>query len=156
MLYSIFKNYISIFVFLVLLTNCSGTRPPLIGQFPPCPNTPNCVSSKSAVSFHKIDPITYQGTYQKARENLLNIIKTIPRTKISIDENKFLHVKFTSNIFRFIDDVEFYFNDTGIIHIRSASRVGYSDMGVNRNRVEKIRKLFAENLSTSIQKAQPN
>ena len=50
--------------------------------------------------------------------------------------------KFVSEIFGFVDDVEFYFNKPGIIEFRSASRIGYSDLGVNRNRMESIRNKF--------------
>ena len=59
---------------------------------------------------------------------------------MNIDE--FLHIEFTSKIFRFIDDVEFYFDKPGVIHFRSASRIGHSDMGVNRDRMEEIERLF--------------
>ena len=122
------KNYIPLIFVLILLMNCSGTRSILIGQFAPCPAKPNCVSSKSSVSLHKIAPINYKGRSQDAREKILGIIKSMPRTKISADEDNFIHVEFTSKIFRFVDDVEFYFEELGTIHFRSASRIGHSDM----------------------------
>ena len=68
----------------------------------------------------------------------------MPRSKVVSNKENFLHVEFTSKIFRFVDDVEFYFNEPGVIHFRSASRIGYSDMGVNRDRIEEIRHLFAK------------
>jgi len=136
------KN-LSLFIFvLILLTNCSGTMPALIGQFRPCPDKPNCVSSKSSLRLHKITPLTYKGTSQEARENLLGIIKSMPRAKISTNKDNFIHVEFTSKIFRFVDDVEFYFEKLGTIHFRSASRIGNSDMGINRKRMEEIRQNF--------------
>ena len=73
---------------------------------------------------------------------LLEIIKSMPRTHVVINKDNFLHIEFTSKIFRFIDDVEFYFEDTGTIHFRSASRVGHSDMGINGERMEEIRRYF--------------
>ena len=136
------KNCILLIFVLILLMNCSGTRPTFIGQFSTCPDKPNCVSSKSPVNLHKIAPIIHQGTSQDAREKILEIIKSMPRTKISVDKNNFIHVEFTSKIFRFVDDVEFYFDEPGMIHFRSASRVGHSDMGVNRQRMEEIRRSF--------------
>ena len=126
------------------MTNCSGAKPALISKFSPCPDKPNCVSSKSSLSLHKIAPLTYKGNAQEAREKLLGIINSMPRTQISMDNENFTHVEFTSKIFQFVDDVEFYFESPGTIHFRSASRVGHSDMGVNRDRMEEIRRLFIQ------------
>ena len=141
---SLHKNYAFLIFVLILLANCSGTKPILIGQFPPCPDKPNCVSSKSSLSLHKIAPLTYEGNSKNAREKLLGIINSMPRTQISMDNENFIHVEFTSKIFQFVDDVEFYFESPGTIHFRSASRVGHSDMGVNRDRMEEIRRLFIQ------------
>ena len=138
------KNYAFLIFILVLLANCSGTKPISIGQFHPCPDKPNCVSSKSSLSLHKIAPLTYEGNSKNAREKLLGIINSMPRTQISMDNENFIHVEFTSKIFRFVDDVELYFESSETIHFRSASRVGHSDMGVNRERMEEIRRLFIQ------------
>lgn len=68
----------------------------------------------------------------------------MPRTRIRRDEAAYLHAEFRSLIFRFVDDVEFLLDaDAGVIHVRSASRLGYSDLGVNRRRVEAIRQAFS-------------
>ena len=91
-----------------------------------------------------IAPLIYQSTFPEAKEKLLKVIKSIPRAEIATNKENFLHVEFTSKIFRFVDDVEFYFNEPGIIHFRSASRIGHSDMGVNRHRMEKIRHFFTK------------
>ena len=66
----------------------------------------------------------------------------MPRARVSMNTGEFLHIEFTSKVFRFIDDVEFYFDEPGILHFRSASRIGHSDMGVNRDRMEEIERLF--------------
>ena len=71
-------------------------------------------------------------------------IKKFSSAKIKKELNQFVHVEFTSNIFRFIDDVEFYFTDPGVIHFRSASRIGHSDLGVNRSRMKRIQMGFNE------------
>jgi uncharacterized protein (DUF1499 family) len=63
--------------------------------------------------------------------------------RVITETETYVHATFTSRVFRFVDDLEFYFVlDAPVIHVRSASRVGYSDLGVNRKRVEKIRKAF--------------
>ena len=141
---SLNRTYILSIFLVILLTGCLGKRPESIGQFVQCPDKPNCISSKSPSSLHKVSPLTYQGTLQEAKEKLLEIFESIPRTRISTDKDNFLHVEFTSKIFRFVDDVEFYFDEPGTIHFRSASRVGHSDMGVNRDRIEEIRRLFTK------------
>jgi uncharacterized protein (DUF1499 family) len=112
----------------------------------PCPKTPNCVSSQAHDEEHYIDPVKYAGTQQQAHDRLLRIIESEKRTKILTNQKNYIRVEFTSALFRFVDDVEFYFPnekpDEKIIHVRSASRVGSSDLGVNRKRIERIRSKF--------------
>lgn len=109
----------------------------------PCPNSPNCVSTQSTDKRHKIEPIEYKISSEDALNKVISIIKSIERTKIISEDMDYLKVEFRSKVFRFVDDVEFYFDDQNkTLHFRSASRVGYGDMGVNRKRMEKIRRLF--------------
>ena len=128
----------------ILLASCAGTKPDSIGQFSECPEKPNCIFSKSSTALHMIAPLVYQNSFLEAKEKLLEVIKSMPRAEIATDKESFLHVEFTSKIFRFVDDIEFYFNEPGIIHFRSASRIGHSDIGVNRHRIEEIRHLFTK------------
>ncbi len=116
------------------------------GQLMPCPKTPNCVNSQVTDGKHFIQPIHFIGTQQEAQDRLLKILKAWKRTKITTVQGNYIRAEFTSKIFRFVDDVEFYFPATKTekitIHIRSASRVGYSDLGANRKRIEQIRSKF--------------
>jgi len=134
-----------LFLFLfLLLIGCSGSKPGSIGQFIDCPNKPNCISSKSMISTHMLSPIKHKGTKLEAKEALLKVLESMPRIRVATNTENFLHVEFTSKIFRFVDDVEFYFDEPEMIHFRSASRVGQSDMGVNRDRMNEISRLFFE------------
>lgn len=109
----------------------------------PCPSSPNCVSTLSDDEEHSIDPLTFQGSSQEAKDKLLPIIRDMPRTKVVEDDGPYIHAEFRSLIFRFVDDVEFMIDEeAGVIHFRSASRLGYGDMGVNRRRMEDIRRAF--------------
>ena len=72
----------------------------------------------------------------------MQAIKTFGSVKVKIELDQFIHVEFTLNIFRFIDYVEFYLTEKGAIHFRLASRIGHSDIGANRRRIEKIRIAF--------------
>lgn len=113
------------------------------GRLAPCPRSPNCVSSQSEGRAHYIEPLHFTGSLKEAKEALLSVIRSEKRTRLITITDDYIHAEFTSLIFRFVDDVEFYFDDsTKTIHVRSASRVGRSDLGVNRKRVEKIRGLF--------------
>jgi uncharacterized protein (DUF1499 family) len=109
----------------------------------PCPSTPNCVSSLSKDRKHSIDPLKFTGSRDEARKKLLSILQNLKRGRIIHSDNDYIHTEFRSLIFQFVDDVEFLFSEEGsVIHVKSASRTGYSDLGVNRKRVEMIRKAF--------------
>lgn len=115
------------------------------GKLAPCPNTPNCVSSQSVDTTHKIEPLTYTSSSGEAFAKLSLAIATQPRTKIITSSPNYLYVEFTSAIMGFVDDVEFYLDaDASLIHVRSASRLGKSDLGVNRKRIETIRAKLKE------------
>jgi uncharacterized protein (DUF1499 family) len=111
---------------------------------PPCPNTPNCVSTQATDS-HRIEPIRYTGSASEATERLLAVLRAIPRTRIVASDQGTVRAEFTTRFFRWVDDGLFIIDDSSkTIHFRSASRVGRSDFGVNRKRMEGIRKVFAE------------
>jgi uncharacterized protein (DUF1499 family) len=137
--------------FLVFFIACAIRVPGYVdlrnGKLSECPDSPNCVSSQTVKKDHAVDPLSYKGSYIEAKQALLSIISSLPRTKIITDNDRYVYVTFTSRLMRFVDDVEFLFDDTNKqIHVRSASRVGYSDMGVNRKRVEDLRKRLNERL----------
>jgi uncharacterized protein (DUF1499 family) len=119
-------------------------------QLMQCPETPNCVNSQATDEKHFIQPILLVGTQQEAQNRLLKILKAWKRSKIIVVQDNYIRAEFKSKLFRFIDDVEFYFpaieKEDVIIHIRSASRVGHSDFGVNRKRIEEIRIKLKANL----------
>lgn len=105
-----------------------------------CPTSPNCVVSQNGDEKHAIEPIPYNGDRDRAKEILLKVITVVPRTEVVEQTDNYIHALSKSRIFKFTDDVEFYFpTDENVIHIRSASRVGDSDLGVNRRRMEQIR-----------------
>jgi uncharacterized protein (DUF1499 family) len=121
------------------------------GKLSPCPSTPNCVCSHdSGAQF--VAPFTYTCSREKAVAALLAVLETAERARIVRREAEYLHVVFTSRLLRFKDDVEFSFAEPGVLHVRSASRLGYSDLGANRSRVELIRRRWARVL----QPVQPN
>jgi uncharacterized protein (DUF1499 family) len=115
------------------------------GRFAACPNSPNCVSTQATDSQHQIEPIAFDGSPDDAMRRLKAALASIPRMKIVTETANYLHAEATSLIFRFRDDVEFFIDGQAkVIHFRSASRVGHSDLGANRARMEKLRKKFGQ------------
>lgn len=105
-----------------------------------CPDSPNCVSSQSHSPSHKISPLPYTSSPDEVIQYIKKVMLTFPRTTFTEEKDNYLHIEFKSLIFRFIDDVEIIIDETEkMIHFRSASRVGHSDLGVNRRRIEKIK-----------------
>ena len=137
----------------MMFFSCAGQRPPNLGvhngRLAGCPAKPNCVSSQATDESHAIAPFVYQTEKEAAFRRLKKVIGSFKRTTIVAETDNYLHVEFRSAIMGFIDDVEFYFPEEKLIHVRSASRVGYSDLGVNRKRVEQIRERFVAELANA-------
>jgi uncharacterized protein (DUF1499 family) len=110
----------------------------------PCPRTPNCVCSQDADARHSIEPLHYDGPADRAWAAARAIVAGSPRTTLVRDEPGFLHAEARSLVFRFVDDLQLLLDSqAGCIHVRSASRLGKSDLGVNRRRVEALRAAFS-------------
>ena len=123
------------------LTEKSKMASDAITKLTPCPQSPNCVSSLAEDARHYIEPFRYEGDVAKARYEILSILNAMNGVRVTESDDNYIHAEFTSSIFRFIDDVEFYIDDANkLVQIRSASRTGYYDLGVNRRRIEYIRK----------------
>jgi uncharacterized protein (DUF1499 family) len=120
----------------------SGDRPTNLGvnagKFAPCPATPNCVSSQATDAAHKIAPLAYTGDGTAALAKIKTAIAALPGSKIITESDNYIYAEFTSGLMGFVDDVEFSSQD-GVIQVRSASRLGESDLGVNAKRVEAVR-----------------
>jgi uncharacterized protein (DUF1499 family) len=113
----------------------------------PCPSSPNCVSTQASDHNRRMAPFRFQQRLAGAQETLKTIISRMPRTKLVEETEGYLHYEFTSLLLRFVDDVEFVFDEGAkLVQFRSASRTGYSDLGVNRRRMEEIRSLVEGNL----------
>ena len=128
-------------------TQLAGIRPSYIGvqcgRLAPCPDTPNCVNSQSENPLHYINPIAYNSTPAQALADLKTLIENLDRAKIITITGNYLYAEFTSSFWGFVDDVEFLIAPNAkVIQVRSASRLGKSDLGVNRKRIEMIRTKF--------------
>lgn len=127
----------------------SGKQPTNLGvkqgQLLSCPDSPNCVSSQANASDeeHFIAPIETKLAPSDAIAKLKSIVEGMERSKINEASDDYLYAEFASKIMGFVDDIEFYVTPaSGMIQVRSAARLGRSDLGVNRKRVETIREAF--------------
>jgi len=114
----------------------------LNGKLRPCPGTPNCVVSEGSGKDSYIEPLTFSGEPGAAWEHAKEVLTGLGG-RIEKDTGDYLWATFRSRIWRFVDDTELRLDAAGkVIHVRSASRVGKGDLGVNRKRVERLRNLF--------------
>jgi uncharacterized protein (DUF1499 family) len=123
----------------------SGQRPNNLGvqngRLQSCPNTPNCVSSEATDSEHQIADLKYLGDDTIA--TIKAIVLAQPGAAVISETGDYLYAEFTSKLMGFVDDVEFYVDrNAQTVKVRSASRLGQSDLGVNRKRIETIRSLM--------------
>lgn len=122
-----------------------GKRPrnlgPRDGALAPCPDSPNCVRSGAPDRRHAIDPFPVHGEPAAAMQRLHEIVSAMPRTEVLQAKPDYLYAECATCLLGFVDDLEFLY-DGRVIQVRSASRLGYSDLGVNRKRVERIRRVY--------------
>lgn len=109
-------------------------------KLPPCKDTPNCVSSQAFDKLHYIPPFKISGDAKRAWQEFRRVVKAHDRIVITHETESSLHAEATSLVLSFVDDIDAYLDvEAGVIHIRSASRLGHSDFGVNRKRIENFR-----------------
>jgi uncharacterized protein (DUF1499 family) len=122
------------------------------GGLAPCPETPNCVSTRATDAEHRIEPIRLDEPPEQAIQRLKAALASVPRIHIVTERDGYMHAEAESLIFGFVDDVEFYVDrNEKVIHFRSASRVGHGDLGVNRKRMEQIRQAYLRGPATTKQ-----
>jgi uncharacterized protein (DUF1499 family) len=131
------------------LFGCAGRRPSTLGvsdeRLAACPSSPNCVSSDAEDESHRVSPFELAVPAAQAWSAVREAVAGIPRTRIVADADGYLHAECRSALMGFVDDLELLLRPSeGRIAVRSASRLGHSDLGVNRRRVESLRAaLFA-------------
>ena len=130
------------------LFGCAGRRPSTLGitdaRLAPCPSSPNCVSSDAADERHAIAAFDVAVPAAQAWAAVREAVAELPRTRIVTDADGYLHAECRSALLGFVDDLELHLRPSeGRIAVRSASRLGRSDLGVNRRRVETLRAALA-------------
>lgn len=131
-----------------------GTYEPLLDpvshldlRLPPCPQSPNCVSSQTWNASQRVAPIPYEGTAEAALDRFTELIEADPRARVVERQRIHLRAEYASRLFGFVDDLELIVDEENrVVHVRSASRRGWHDLGVNRRRVERLSEAFAQEL----------
>ncbi|MEL6906737.1 MAG: DUF1499 domain-containing protein, partial [Planctomycetota bacterium] len=132
---------------LIALQGCAAPDVGLTagGRLAPCPASPNCVCSEAAASedsFISAFAVPEGEEPRAAFERLVGLLDS--RARVAARDGDWVHAVFTTRILRFRDDVELRLDEAArVVHVRSASRLGYSDLGANRARVERLREAFA-------------
>lgn len=130
----------------LLLGACGGAPGRLAppgGPLQPCPSTPNCVSTEARDARHAMEPLPFTDTPGQAQQRARAALLAQPRTRIVAERPGYLHAEARSRVFRFVDDVEVVVDSAAsVIRFRSASRVGRSDLGVNRKRMQRFSDRF--------------
>lgn len=137
-----------LWLFIVFVSNLSFADSPsekLNGfQLADCPNRPNCVSTQSSNPDQSVVALKFSKDSSEVIEVIQTEVLKLERTTLVKQSGGYLHFEFRSRIFRFVDDVEFKLDsENKTIHFRSSSRTGYSDLGVNRERYERIKSIIA-------------
>lgn len=130
------------------LFSCAGVRPTNLGlhgsALHPCPSSPNCVSSDASDASHRVAAFELAAPAPEAWRAVRLAALGLPRTVIVTETSDYLHAECASAVFGFVDDLELHLRASqGLIAVRSASRLGHSDLGVNRRRVEGLRSVLA-------------
>lgn len=135
-----------LFVGFLVYIDLNNDRPSNLGVtdglFVPCPMSPNCVSSQAPITDgdHFTEPLMHDGDLIQSQLMIEKYFLQLGNHTVVTSQLGYVHIEAKSKVFGFIDDIELYWPEAdSVIHIRSASRVGYSDMNVNRQRVEQLR-----------------
>ncbi len=127
--------------------SCRGTRPSSLGisnaRLAPCPSSPNCVSSDSSDPSRRVEALLLSASPDAAWPVIRDAVASLPRTTVVEETADYLHAQCTSALFGFVDDLELHLRaSANSVAVRSASRVGYFDLRVNRRRVERLREIL--------------
>lgn len=113
------------------------------GKLAPMPKSPNAVSTQTEDIEKQVEPFPFRGDLKETKEAIKQVLRAYGSIEIRKEDETYLHAVSTTRGMKFHDDIEFYFDETSsLVHFRSASRVGYSDMGLNRARYDRFFELY--------------
>lgn len=141
---------LGVIVILLLVMVAKNTKTPsnlgvTTGKLAPLPKSPNAVSSQTENVERQVPPFPFKGTLEESKSAILKILGEYGNIAVVSNDGDYIHAISTTRLMKFKDDLEFFFDEqAALIHFRSASRVGYSDRGLNRERYNRLDKLYAK------------
>ena len=134
----------------ITLFSCTGQKPDDLGvfdnQFSPCPESPNCVSSDAEDDAHNIEVFKLNPDYKNNWQAIYETVSSLTRTKVITFNQHYIHAECSSAFFGFVDDLQLHLREQEeYVAVKSAARLGHSDFGVNRKRVNHLRQLLLKN-----------
>lgn len=140
---------LGLFVVMALSMLVQNNRAPQLGvtdgRLAPVPKSPNAVSTQTEDPTKRVEPLPFGDDLAATRTRVLSAVEAYGGSRIVADDEHYIRVEFTTPGMRFKDDAEFYFDEAHrLVHFRSASRVGHSDMGLNRRRYEELRSAYLD------------
>ena len=116
---------------------------PIPPNQPPCPETPNCVSSRAEEEEKLVSPLPFSGAWEPVMKRLAGLVSEMSGARVAEADGPYLRATFRSRVFGFVDDLELLADpEASVVHVRSASRTGTWDLGANRRRVESLRAAY--------------
>lgn len=136
-------------VLLCALVGCAAAPPDNLrgadgGTLAPCPDAPHCVSSRADEPDHRVPPLRCAASPAEQRRAIVAVVHSMDGGEVITANGDYVHATYTSDVFGFVDDAEFVLTGSEIIQVRSSSRIGYYDFGVNKARVAEIRRRLQE------------
>lgn len=114
------------------------------GQLAPMPSSPNAVSSQTDSEEKRVNPLSFKTDLASSKTAVLKALESYGSIEVLTNTSNYIHAIHTTKTMRYRDDIEFYFDESArVIHFRSASRVGYSDRGLNRARYNKLSSIYS-------------
>jgi uncharacterized protein (DUF1499 family) len=141
-------NWVVIFMSITLFS-CAGQKPEDLGifdnKFSPCAESPNCVSSDARDKDHAVEMFKLNTNLNNGWQKVHDVVSSFPRTKVITFNKQYIHVECSSAVFGFVDDLQLHLRgEGGSVAVKSASRLGHSDFGVNRKRIASLRKILLD------------
>lgn len=126
------------------------------GRLAAMPDSPNAVSSQTKIAEKKVEPLPYLGDAAQSKAAVKAALAALGTATVVEENDNYIHAVDTTPKMRYHDDLEFFFDDGAkLVQFRSASRVGYSDMGLNRSRYDRLRKLYMKQAATGATETAP-
>ena len=140
---------LAVVLILIIVMTAKNMKTPELGVenglFKPLSSKPNGVSTQAKDEDKLVEPLPFSGDLESTKTLIIEVCKSYGEVKIIKEERNYIHIVFTTGKMKYKDDAEFYLDEKNqLVHYRSESRIGYSDMGLNRDRYDALASSYNE------------